>query len=400
MEQPSTGMSPRERVQVRRGTVVIGGAMAQTAGQGGLTWVFLQYLLGFRRLGWDVLLVDRIDAGMCQDRFGTATTTEQSINLRYLAEVMEAFDLHGQWALMDQQDDRFIGMSRKDVLDRVRGASFLLNVMGYVTDDEILEAAPRRVFLDIDPGFPQMWRELGLADIFDRHDTFVTVGPNVGRPTCEVPTCGLEWIGTPQPVVLDHWPVAADAGPFTSVVSWRGPFAPVEYRGRTYGLRVHEFRKFARLPASSGRPFEIAVDIHPADEKDRALLEAGGWSLVDPAAVAGDPWAYRGYIQRSAGEIGVAKNMYVATQSGWFSDRSICYLASGKPVAVQDTGLGDLYPVGEGLLTFSTVDEAAHCVDEICGDYGRHARAARRLAEECFDSDRVLGRLLQELDVV
>jgi hypothetical protein len=372
--------------------------MAQKAGHGGLTWVFLQYILGLRQLGWDVLFVDRLEAEMCVDAAGNHVPLEDSVNLRYLTEVMERFGLTDRWALA-YEGERFVGLSREEVLDRVRDCAFLLNVMGYLTHEEILAAAPRRVFLDIDPGFPQMWRDLGLADVFEGHDAFVTVGANVGQPGCTIPTCGLEWIGTPQPVVLDHWPVTTGGAAFTSVVSWRGPFGPIDYGGRTYGLRVHEFRKFAELPRLTARPFEIALDIHPSDEKDRAMVQAGGWSLVDPAAVAGDPWAYRAYIQRSAGELGVAKNMYVDTRSGWFSDRSICYLASGKPVLVQDTGLGDLYPIGEGLLTFSTLDEAIDGVEAICRDYGRHARATRLLAEEYFGSDRVLGRLLQHLEV-
>lgn len=381
-----------------RREAVISGALAQKAGHGGLTWVFLQYILGLRRLGWDVLFLDRLEPEMCLDAAGDRATLEDSINLRYLAHIMEKFGLSDHWSLI-YDGRRFVGRSRDDVLERVRRSSFVLNIMGYLNHEETLAAASRRVFLDIDPGFPQMWRDLGLADLFEGHDDFVTVGANVGSPGCDIPTCGLRWIGTPQPVVLDLWPVTRDGDAFTSVVSWRGPFEPVRYGGRTYGLRVHEFRRFADLPSVTGRPFELALDIDPADEKDRAMLEAAGWSIVDPAAVALDPWAYRNYVQRSASEFGVAKNMYVETRSGWFSDRSICYLASGKPVLVQDTGLGNLYPVGEGLVAFSTLDEAVVGVEEICANYERHSRAARRVAEAYFHSDTVLSRLLQELDI-
>ncbi len=381
-----------------RRTAVIAGALAQKAGHGGLTWVFLQYVLGLQRLGWDVLFIDRLEPDMCVDRAGSPASLEDSVNLRYLIDVMEGFGLSGRWAVVSERD-RFLGLPRAEVLDRVRRCALLLNVMGYMNHPQILEAAPRRVFVDIDPGFPQMWRNLGLADVLAGHDDFVTVGANLGRPGCDVPSCGLAWIPTAQPVVLDHWPAGTRGGAFTSVMSWRGPFGPVEYHGRTYGLRVHEFRRFAELPCLTARPFEIALDIHPSDERDRAMLESRGWSLVDPSAVASDPWAYRRYIRGSGGEFGVAKNMYVDTRSGWFSDRSVCYLASGKPVLVQDTGLEDLYPVGEGLVTFSTLDEAAAGVEAICGEYERHSRAARHLAEEYFDSTKVLGRLLQELGV-
>jgi hypothetical protein len=260
---------------------------------------------------------------------------------------------------------------------------------------------PRRVFLDIDPGFGQMWQDLGLADVFRGHDDYVTIGENIGQADCVVPTCGLEWITTPQPVVLDYWrPQAATSGDwFTSIASWRGAYGPLEYQSKTYGLRVHEFRKFAPLPRLSGRPFQLALDIHPHEVKDLALLADNGWSLVDPEVVAGDPWAYQEYVQGSKAEFMVAKNMYVQANSGWFSDRSICYLASGRPVLAQDTGLEGLYPTDEGLLTFSTMEEALFGVEQISNDYARQAHAARAIAEEYFESDKVLSRLLSKLDV-
>jgi hypothetical protein len=272
--------------------------------------------------------------------------------------------------------------------------------MGFLDDPEILAAARRRVFLDIDPGFGQMWRALGLADVFAGHDDFVTIGRNIGNPDCTIPACGLPWITTSQPVVLEHWPVApARGGPFTSVVTWRGPFAPIEYRGVTYGLRAHEFRKFAQLPRLSGSPFEIALAIDDADRSDLVLLADNDWTLVEPRAAAGDPGAYQRYISRSAAEFMVAKDMYVRSNSGWFSDRSICYLASGRPVVAQDTGLAGNLETGEGLLAYRTVEDARAAVEEVASDWPRHARAARRVAEECFDSDRVLGSLLGRLGV-
>jgi hypothetical protein len=283
--------------------------------------------------------------------------------------------------------------------------------MGFLDDEEILGGAPRRVFLDIDPGFGQMWRELGLADLFVGHDDYLTIGENIGQPDCHIPTCGLDWITTCQPVVLDHWapdrntadrvsPGGDSPGKFfTSIASWRGAYEPVVYKGVTYGLRVHEFRNFAALPRLTGRPFQLALDIHAAERHDRALLDANGWSLVEPGRVAADPWAYQGYIQRSKAEFMVAKNMYVQSNSGWFSDRSICYLASGKPVLVQDTGVRDRYQTGRGLLLFTTLDEALHGVEALCCHYASHAAAARTIAGDYFDSDKVLSRLLAKLAI-
>jgi hypothetical protein len=369
----------------RARTVVVAGAVAQRPGRGGHTWVFLQYLLGFKGLGWDVVFLDRL-------------AEADSRGIPYLEEVMSRVGLH-DYAVLDGQGASSSGLSRDDLLKKVEGSAFLLNVNGFIDDEEVLGRASMRVFLDIDPGFGQMWRELGLHDLFQGHDAYVTVGENIGEPGCKIPTCGLDWITTPQPVVLDLWPSKPGGDRFTSVGSWRGPFGPVDFGGETYGLRAHEFRKFAELPRLVDTGFEIALDIHEADAKDLELLRSNGWSIANPEGVARDPWVYQSYIQSSKAELGVAKNMYVRAHSGWFSDRSICYLASGKPVLAQDTGFAERYGAGEGLLAFSTLDEAVAGAEAISGDYSRHAAAARALAEEHFDSRKVLGRLVALLGV-
>jgi hypothetical protein len=381
-------------------TVVVAGSLAQRPGHGGHTWVFLQYLLGFRRLGWDVFFVDRLEPEMCFDRNGNPDTFESSFNVRYTTEVMEGFGLAGRWSVMHGGGREVAGCSREEVVERVRRSTLLLNVMGFLDDEEVLAAAPLRVFLDIDPGFGHMWQELGLARPFRGHDRYVTVGGRIGAPDCGIPPCGIEWVTTKPPVELAEWPVAGDDGTrFTSVGSWRGPFGPIEYRGRTYGLRVHEFRRFLELPELTGEPFEVALDIDEADGEDLRRLKQHGWSLVDPREAAGDPWRYREYVRRSAAELMIAKNLYVDTRSGWFSDRSACYLASGRPVLAQDTGLNGLLPSGEGLLAFSTPEEAVAGAEEIRRDYRRHSRAAREIAAEHFAAERVLPRLLGTLGV-
>jgi hypothetical protein len=384
-----------------KGTIIVGGSVAQRPGHGGHTWVFLQYLLGFRRLGWDVLLLDRLDPGMCRDATGVPCRAEHSVQLAYLRRVMDGFGLGDCYAVACDGGERYIGVGRRAVVEKARRSALLLNVMGYVNDPDVLAAAPRRVFLDIDPGFPQMWRELGQADLFAGHDEFVTIGLNIGHGDCEIPTCGLNWVTTPQPVVLEQWPVREGRphGPITSVCTWRGDWGAVSYGGRTYGMRVHEFRKFLSLPRKTGRTFELALDIHPDETNDLALLDSNGWVRTDPRGAAGDPEAYRRYVRSGAAEFMVAKNMYVQTRGGWFSDRSACYLATGRPVLAQDTGIRDLFPVGLGLLTFSTEEEAVAGVEEMFRDYQGHARAARAVAEECFDSDKVLRRLLDKLGV-
>jgi hypothetical protein len=368
--------------------VVIAGSLAQQPGRGGHAWVLLQYLLGFRTLGFDVLFLDRLTADM-----GVIDAGRE-----YLVDVMERFGLVGDFCLLGSNGEPLAGIARNEVLKRTRESMLLINVAGYLDDEEVLGAAQRRVYLDIDPGFAQMWRELGLHDMLAGHDVFVTIGENIGNPDCRIPTCGLDWITTRQPVALDQWPVQNIGGTaFTSIGAWRGPFAPVEYDGTTYGLRVHEFRKFAELPGMTGEEFELALDIHEAEVADFELLHRTGWRLVSPQTVAGDPVSYREYLGHSRAEFMIAKNMYVETRGGWFSDRSACYLASGKPVLSQDTGIKSIYPTGHGLLTFSTLEEAASGVQAITSNYSRHARAAREIAEELFDSDKVLTALLDKL---
>jgi len=379
--------------------ITIAGAVAQRPGQGGHTWVFLQYLLGLRRLGWDVVLVDRLEPEMCVDATGAPSTLEDSTNLAYVREVLERFGCTESYALLYDGGSSVFGRSREELLDHVRESETLINVMGYVDDPELLAAARHRVFFDIDPGFSHMWQDLGWATLFDGYDAHVTVAMNIGRDDCLIPTCGLEWITTLQPIVLEHWPAQPppDLLCFSSVGAWRGPYAPVEYHGHLYGLRVHEFRRFFELPARTGEAFEIALDIHTTEERDRASLEANGWRLVDPAVAAGDPWRYRDFVRDSAAELMIAKNMYVDTRSGWFSDRSVCYLATGRPVVAQDTGLDGVLPTGLGLLTFSSLEEAEAAVASVAAKYLEHARAARAIAEEHFDSDRVLSALIDRL---
>ena len=384
-------------------SIVIAGALAQRPGRGGHTWVFLQYLLGFRKLGYDVLFLDRLEPETCVDATGTPAAIERSWNVRYVRDVMDQFGLADSYAVLCQGSDADVGLSRAKVLERVRSSDALINIMGFLHDEELLAAAGRRVFLDIDPGFPQMWRELGLHDAFKGHDAFVTIAANIGSPTCTIPTCGLNWITTLQPVVLDAWPSSnggdATSSCITTVASWRGAYGPVEYSGKTYGLRPREFRKFSALPRLTSDRFQLALDIHPADTEDIELLRSEGWSLVDPGRVAHSPQRYAQYIRGSAAELVVAKGMYVQSRCGWVSDRSICYLASGKPVLAQDTGLAGVLPTTEGLLTFDTVEEAAEADRAIRRDRARHSTAARHIAEAYFDSSVVLGSLARKLGV-
>lgn len=382
-----------------RPLVVISGGVAQCSGYGGHAWVFLQYLLGLRRLGFDVLLIDRLEPDMIRNPAGAYPT--QASELRRLIAILERFGLDQCFTVLGPGGRAIAGLPREEVLAHAGRSEFLLNVMGFLDDAEILAAANKRVFLDIDPGFPQMWKALGLADLLAGHDRFVTVGARIGLPGSQVPTCGVDWIPTRPPIVLEHWPAVvspsrADRG-FMSIGAWRGPFAPIKYRQQTFGLRVHEFRALSELPYEVGGRFDAALDIDPADGQDAERLRRGGWRLLDAGALTSDPLAYRRLITGAGAELMVAKGMYVRSRGGWFSDRSACFLASGKPVLALDTGVSELYPVGRGLLTFDSLEGAVAGARSIMRDYEEHARAARLLAEEWFDSDLVLAELVHEV---
>ncbi len=376
-------------------SVVVGGSLAQRAHFGGHTWVLLQYLLGFKDLGWEVLFLDRLDPAMSVNAAGQTCPPESSVNWEYLNATMRSAGLPDSFALLTG-GGQSLGMSHSEVLRRVRESELFLNVMGFVDCPEVLEAARTKVFLDIDPGFGQMWKQLGLADIFGDYDRYLTVGANVGKPGCAIPPADIEWAPIRPPVVLSHWPATGYRHEgFTSIGSWRGPFEPVDFEGKRFGLRVHEFRKFVALPALSEQRFRLAMDMDQADSPDHHLLNAAGWEFEDPQEAAGDPWTYRRYVQDAKAEFLVAKGMYVQSSSGWVSDRSVCFLASGKPVLAQETGLGETLPTGEGLVTFTDLQEASDGAARINADYPLHSRRARELAEECFDSRKVLSHLVE-----
>ena len=369
---------------------MVSGAVANKAGNGGATWTRLSWVLGLRGLGFDVHFVEQLAASCAP---GAAA---------YFDSVMAEFGLEGSSTLLSPSGTRLSGLSLAELSELAAETALLVNISGHLILPEVKDRVGTRVYIDLDPGFTQIWQGAHVAGShLEGHDFWFTVGENVGVEGCLVPSTGIRWRPIRQPVVLDEWPVLAPVAfdRFTTVASWRGPYGPVDLGGQTFGVKAHEFRKFLDLPRHVPAPFELALDIDPADGKDRAALEEHGWRLADPGEAAGSPAAFRRYVQGSGAEFSVAQGIYVHTRSGWFSDRSVRYLASGRPALVQDTGFSRTYPVGEGLLAFSTPDEAVAGAEAILGDYQRHCRAARALAEEWFASDRVLGRLCDEVGV-
>jgi hypothetical protein len=278
--------------------------------------------------------------------------------------------------------------------ERLESADLLVNLSGHLRDADLLRRPRVSAFVDLDPGYTQIWHAQGHDVGLAGHDHYFSVGANVGTSAWTLPTGDVTWHAIRQPVVLEDWPVA-DGGfsGFSTVGSWRGAFGPVEWDGRSYGPKAHQFRRFATLPETVGLPFEAALAIDAADVRDRELLESGGWQLRDPGEVATTD-AFARYVADSGAEFSPAQDVYVSTSSGWFSDRTVRYLASGRPAVVQDTGLEGSLPVGDGLLTFRTVSEAADCVNDVVARYETHRRAARAIAEQFFSPEAALAPLL------
>jgi hypothetical protein len=383
-------------------TVLVSGAVANKYLNGGAAWTRLNWVLGLKKLGFEVYFVEHIDREACVDASGDVTSFEQSVNLAYFELIMKQFDLSRSAALIYEGGTHTYGLSYTEVLDLAEVTDLLVNITGHLALEPLMRRVHRKAYIDLDPGFTQFWHAAGNAGArLVGHDFYFTVGENIGTPVCKIPTGDIHWRPTRQPVVLDYWPVSreGDRGRFTTVASWRGPYGPIQYGGRTLGLKVHEFRKFITLPEQTPQTFEIALNIHPADVKDLDLLRHHNWHIVNPEVVVPDPVAFRHYVRTSGAEFSVAQGVYVETESGWFSDRTVRYLASGKPVLVQDTGFSRNYPIGDGLVAFRTLDEAVLGAERIVTDYDKHCRAARLLAEAYFDSDRVLECMIEQVGV-
>jgi hypothetical protein len=364
--------------------------------QGGATWAVLQYVLGLRELGHRVLLVEPVAASSLVP---AGAPLDRSANAAYFIDVAARFDLGASAALVGQDTRETVGLSHRALVDFASQADLLINISGMLTDPAIVAHVPRRVYLDLDPAFNQLWDAVEGVDVrFAGHTDFVTVGTLIGSEGCGVPTCGRSWIPTWQPVVLSQWPSAPGrpGGAWTTVGHWRG-YGSIEHRGVHYGQKVHSFRRFMDLPQRTQTRLRPALAIHPGEARDLAALRDNGWHLADPAAVAGTPDSYRRFIQTSKGELGIAKSGYVVSRCGWFSDRSICYLATGRPVVAENTGFADRLPTGEGVFAVSTAEEAAAALETASAGYANHCRRARELADAYFRSDLVLTRLLERL---
>ena len=384
----------------------------------GMAWMQMQITAGLHRLGHDVYYLETTSSWP-YDPVRQYKVSDSDYAVPYLARVADGFGLGERWAYRRSYSDKeWLGPAAARAEELLASADATLNVAGSSRlREEGLEVA-RLVFLDTDPVWPHVRyasADPEMREIVGEHDDVVTYGENIGRNGCPVPPLPRTRGRTRQPVLVDLW---ADGAPssstYTTVANWKQEGREVVLDGERYAWSKDlEFRRVLDLPRRVTVPLELAMNLARPEtirygegepvkawgvaEEAYSLLEGHGWRLVDAAGFTTDPWPYRDYVRASRAEFSVARDLHVRLRSGWFSERSACYLAAGRPVVTQDTGFGDVLPTGEGLLAWTTADEAAAAIEAVEADYGRHSAAARELAAEYFAAERVLPRLLDDL---
>jgi hypothetical protein len=363
----------------------------------GLAWHHLQYILGLAKLGHDVMFVeDSDDYESCYDPTRNEMSADPAYGLRFVEQVFRRVGLGERWSYFDAHTRCWLGPAAPRMPEFCRSADLLIDVSGVNPVRDWWEHVPVRALIDTDPVFTQLRhiQEPGAAQRAQQFTAFFSFGETIGSRRGAIPSDGLPWRITRQPMVLEAWPVLPPAaeGAFTTVMLWDS-YKCREHAGRLYGMKSESFGPYMDLPRRTREALEMAVG-KPAAPRD--LLREHGWRVRDPLELTRDAWTYQRYLQSSKGEFTVAKHGYVVSRSGWFSERSAGYLASGRPVIAQETGFSDCLPTGAGLLAFSTPDEALAAIEEVAGRYALHCRAARAVAEECFDSGVVLNRLIDE----
>jgi hypothetical protein len=378
--------------------IVLGSYMVRYPLGGMMSWA-LQYLVGFQRLGHDVYFVEKSDyPNACYDPVKGVMSDDCTYGTRTLSALLARFGLQHKWCFVDSSC-RYHGLSRESIVAIFKSADLFVDMGTY--GGWLTEAAETgvRVLVDGEPGYNQMRMEKRLAakEALPSYDYYFTNGMNIGTEKSAAPTAGKQWRQLFNPVIVDWFPcqsVKFDA-PFTTVMHWQS-HDPIEFNGTTYGQKDVEFVKFMDLPNATAVPVELAV---AGKNVPTGQLLEHGWRLRDAHKVSASLHSFHDYIRASRGEFSVCKNVFVATNNGWFSDRSAAYLASGRPVVMQETGFSAHLPSGRGLFAVRTVDEAAAAINEVSGDYERHSIWARDIAIEYLDTQKVLGKFLHEISM-
>jgi len=382
----------------KRGKIVLLHFVGQMP-MAGIAWQAANYLAALESLGWEAWYVEDHGTNPYDPRIASVAM-DCAYNVGFLRAAMERCGLAGRWAYWDAINDAWHGLSRERVRVLYAEADGLINLCGAARLGADHMRCPVRIMIDTDPVYEQI--RYAQADpasraYIDAHTHFFTYGANLGSELCAVPLSGVRWRATRPPVDLDLWPAAAGAGRcFTTIATWENKGKNIEFDGTTYLWSKHEnFLRFIDLPRH--RPeTSFGVAMTPPDDAVKRDIEGAGWRLFDARSISADMAKYQRFIAGSRGEFTVAKDIYVRPSSGWFSDRSVCYLASGRPVVTMRTGFTSYCPVGAGLFDYATHAEALAALDAIAADYPRHRRAAREVAGDCFAGERVVGDLLAE----
>jgi hypothetical protein len=372
---------------------------------GGQTWLYINWLRGFHRLGHDVYYVED-DATWPYDPRANTISEDPSYAAAYLARVLDGIGLAGRWAYrpLYRGAEECYGMRATGLRELYAGCDAILNICGATVLNDDHARAPRRIYVETDPVTNQLELAMGKRKTFDvlaAHDAIVTYGENYGAPDCGVPNGHFAYRKTRQPIDVELWPMAFDPGAtaYTTSGNWKQAGHDVEWNGQIYHWsKHHEFLKFLDLPRRRPQiPFELSLNID--DAADRRLLEEHGWRLSSPLLRSLDPWGYQDFFRRSRAEWTVAKDQNVRLRSGWFSERDASYLSSGKPVIAQSTGFEKFLPTGEGLFAFRSMDEILAAVDTIESNYAKACQAARAIAVEYLECTRVCGKFLDDLSL-
>lgn len=365
----------------------------------GVTYQFLHYLMGLRRLGYDPYYVE--DSGRwIYDPLSFEFSPDASCNIAAVAPILETHGFANRWAFRgNYPGGRCYGMTEEQLLQLYRQADAFLNVTASQELREEHMACPRRIYVESDPFAVQIKVAQGdepTIKALEAHDTLFTFGENLGAPDCDIPVERFRWLPTRQPVAMELWenpfPPARGTA-FSTITTWHNKGKDLEWRGETwYWTKDREFKKFLDLPRRRDVKFELAVEV---DEDVHRLLTANGWNIVHSLPISRDINQYRRYIQNSRGEFTVAKDQVVRPLTGWFSDRSCSYLAAGRPVITQETGFSKYLPTGKGLFGFRTMEDILTAIDIIESDYEGSCTAAREIASEYFAAEKVLGSLME-----
>ena len=365
----------------------------------GVVWQLIHHLVGFRQLGHDVYYIED-NAAYVYDPTEGMPVADSARNVKLVGDALDRFGFAGKWSFLDPASEQHIGMSGEQCRELLRESDAVINLCG-ATDPREEHAKSRcMVYLETDPGVFQV--KLANGDKATRryaaaHKVFFTYGYNIGASDCALPVAGIEWHPTRPPVLLDEWHEGvgpSEPAAFTTVGTWHNKGNDIEIGGQKYFWSKHvNFRNVLDVAGRANQPIELAMDIDSGEDHERAT--AGGFSFTPVIPMSLDIDQYRTYVSCSRGEFTVAKDLYARTRSGWFSDRTVCYLAAGRPVITQSTGFEKYVPVGEGLMAFDDSDDAVRAIAEVNRDYARHARAAREIARGYFDAKTLLSEMAQ-----